>query len=439
MAKAKKSDNYVVKIEDLPRSEIKITFKMPSGKFDGFLDKAANELSKEMKVDGFRAGKTPREVIERTVGKDKVLYEGAEKAVKKIYVDAILDNKIEAVGEPKIDITKIAQGNDFEFTASVGVLPKIELKEWKKDIKEVNKDFKGKDIKVDDKEIDREISFLANQRAKVVTVNRKAKDKDQVEVDFEAHKDDVSIENSTAKKQQVVIGEGRFIPGFEEKLIGMKAGNEKEFFLTFPKEYHAKHLAGQEAKFKTKVNLVQERQIPEINDEFAKGIGTFKSLEELKSNVREGIRHEQKHKLENQQKNKIIDVIVQKAEFEVPNVLIEREIKTMMAELDQDLKQMGLSREKYFEQIKTTEKKLQEQWENKEAVQRVKAALILRQIAEDNKIFPDTKEVEKRVNQVLQHYKALGDIEKKIDVARLYEATKGSLANEKVFEYLMKT
>lgn len=439
MSKQEKHGNYVTKIENLPKSEIRITFKVPSEKFDGFLDKAVNELGKEMKVDGFRTGKIPREVIERTVGEEKMLYEGAEKAIKKIYVDAILDNKSKAVGEPQINITKIAKGNDFEFTASVGVLPKVELKDWGEDVRRVNKEFNEGDIKVDDKEVDREISFLANQRAKVVTVNREAGDKDQVEIDFETYKDNVPIENGTAKKQQVVVGEGRFIPGFEENLLGMKAGDEKEFSLTFPKEYHAKHLAGQEAKFKTKVSLVQERQVPEINDKFAKNVSRFKSLDELKNNIREGIEHEQKHKLEDQQKNKIIDVIVQKTEFEVPAVLIEREIETMMIELEQDLKRMGLSKEKYFERVRTTEKKLKEQWENKESVQRVKAALVLRQIAKNNKISPDTKEVEEKVNQVLQYYKTLGNVEKKIDVAKLYEATKGSLTNEKVFEYLINS
>ncbi len=438
MVKREKNDNYVMKIENLPKSEIKITFKVPSGKFDGFLDKAANELSKEVKIDGFRSGKIPREVIERTVGKDKVLQDGAERTIKKIYVNAILDNKIEAVGEPKIDITKIAQGNDFEFTAFVGVLPKVKLKDWKNDVEKFNKKFKGDDVKINEKEVDREISFLATQRAKIVTVNREAKDKDQVEVDFEVHKDNVPLENGTAKKQQMVIGEGRFIPGFEEKLIGMKAGDEKEFSLTFPKEYHTKHLAGQTAKFKTKVNLVQKRQIPEINNEFAKSIGKFKSLDELKGNIRKGIEHERKHKLEDQQKNKIIDAIVQKNEFEVPKVLTTREIETMMTELEQDLKRMNLSKEKYFEQTRTTEQKFKEPWENKEAVQRVRAALVLRQIAKDNKISPDTKEVEERANQVLQHYEALGDVKKKIDVARLFEATRGNLTNEKVFKYLMK-
>ncbi|MEA2006859.1 MAG: trigger factor [Patescibacteria group bacterium] len=433
-----KKDSYVVKVENLPNSEVKIVFKIPTDKFELFLDEAANELSKEMKVDGFRPGKTPRSVIEQTVGAEKLLYEGAEKAIRKVYVDALLDNKIEAVGEPKVDITKIAKGNDFEFTAIVGILPEVKLNGWEKDVKKVNEEFRGVEVKVDDKEVDREVSFLANQRAKVITVNRSAKDKDQVEVNFEVLKDNVPIENGTAKKQQIVIGEGRFIPGFEENIIGMKAGEGKEFSLKFPKEYHAKHLADQEAVFKTKVNLVQERQAPKIDDEFAKGIGKFKTLDELKKNIKEGITYEQKHKAEDAQKNKIIDAIVEKAQFDVPGVLVDREIETMSAELEQDLKRIGLTREKYYEQMKTTEEKIKKQWRKKDAVKRVKAALILRQLAKGNKISPDTKEVEERVNQTMQYYKTLGDVKDKVDVARLYEATKGSLTNEKVFEFLMK-
>ena len=427
-----------VAVEKLPDSEVKLTITVPQDKFESNIEKVINKHNSELKVDGFRSGKIPADVIERTVGAEKILYEGAEEAVKEAYINAILDEKIEAIGEPKVQITKVARGNDLEFTAIVGVLPQVKIGEWQGDVKKINEKFSGKKIKVDDKEIDREVEFLANQRAKTITVTREAKKGDQLDIDFVVSKDNVPIENGTAKNHQIVIGEGKFIPGFEEKLIGTKAGDTKKFDLKFPKEYHAKHLADQNASFDVTVNLVQERQVPEINDEFASGIGKFKNLEELKKNIHEGIEHEQKHKQEDQQKKEIIDAVVGKMELDIPNVLIDREIEIMVSELDADISRIGMTKEQYFAQTKTTEEKLKEQWRKDQAPKRVKAALAIRDISKEQKISPDNKEIEEEVNKVLQYYQSLGQAEDKIDVQRLFEATKANLTNEKVFQYLMK-
>ena len=434
----KEENNNLKKVEKLANSEVLLSFVVPAKEFDKFLGKAVEDVSKDARIDGFRPGKAPKDMVEKAVGSEKILYEGAERAIKKIYVDAILDEKIEAIGEPKIDIKKIAKGDDFEFVATVGVMPEIKIKDWEKAAKKVNKEFADKKNEVEEKEVDREINFLANQRAKIVTVNREAKDKDQIELDFEVFQDNVAIENGSAKKQQIIIGEGRFIPGFEGNLLGMKAGNEKEFKLEFPKKYHAEYLAGKEATFKVKVSLVQERQVPEINDEFAKEIGKFKTLEELRNNIKEGLEHEQKHKNEEQQKNKLIEDILKGVEIEVPDVLIGREIEAMLSELQQDLGRMGMTMEQYFAQIKKTPEELKKQWKSKEAVNRVKAALTLRQLAKENKIEAESKEIEERVNQILQYYGTVQNVKEKIDMQRLYESVKGSITNEKVFDHLMK-
>ncbi|MEA1925683.1 MAG: trigger factor [Patescibacteria group bacterium] len=425
-------------IEKLPESEVKLTITVPKEVFEKHIEDVINRYGQEIKLDGFRSGKIPTKIIERTVGSEKILYEGAEEAVKKAYVNAILDEKIGAIGEPKIQIVKIARDNDFEFTAIVGILPEVKFKKWKDDVKQINKKFKRKEIKINESEVDREVAFLAKQRAKIITVSREAKKNDQVEVDFDVSQNNVALENGTVKKQPIVIGEKRFVPGFEEKLIGMKAGDEKEFDLTFPKKYHAKHLAGKNAIFNVKVNLVQERQIPEINDEFASGIGKFKNLLELKKNIHKGIEHEQKQKVEDEQKREIIDAIIEKVKLDVPEVLISREIETMMAELESDIGRINLNKQQYFEQLKTTEERLKEQWREDQAPKRVKAALAIQKIAKENEIIPETKEIEEEMNKILQYYKSLGQVEDKLDSQRLFEATKGNLINKKVFQYLMK-
>ncbi len=436
--KKKNSVKNKVEIEKLNGSEVKLSITVLKDDFQKYVDSATKELAAEMKVDGFRNGKVPTSMVEKTVGIEKLLYEAAAEAVRESYINAILDNKIDAIGEPKVDIKKIAKGNDFEFTATVGVLPEIELEGWEKDVVKVNKKFAKQESVVEDKEIDHEVEYLAKQRAKIVTVNRVAKEGDQVEIDFDVFQENVAIENGSAKKHLMVLGEGRFIPGFEENLIGMKAGEEKEFKLAFPKEYHAKHLAGKDAEFNVKVNLVQEKQVAKIDDEFAKSIGKFKSLVDLKENIKKGITEEKKRRQEDEHKKEIIEAIIETMKVDIPNVLLEREMDIMMGELENDISRMGMDKEGYFKQVKTTEEKVKEGWKKEAAPKRVKAALILQEIAKKEKLTPDTKEIEEKVNQTLEYYATLGNTDDKIDTHRLYEATKGSLANEMVFKYLME-
>lgn len=439
MTKKEVTAKYLKKQQKLKSSEVKLFFEVPAEKMAQFVDQAVQGLAKEVKVDGFRSGKVPRNVLEQRLGKERILYEAAELAVKKIYVDSIVEEDIAVVGEPKIDLEKVEEGKSLKFSATVGLLPEVNLKKgWEVKANKVNQKHQGKKVAVSTKEIDQEVDFLANQRVKLVTVNRKAKKKDQVEIDFQVLMNNAPIENGTAKKHPLVLGENKFIPGFEEQLVGLKSGDEKEFKLTFPKEYHAAHLAGKPAQFKVKVNLVQERQLPKVDDEFAKGIGKFKTLKELRANIEEGIKHEKQHQQEDLWKKELLDVVVDEADFEVPSVLIENELETMMAELVQEVSRIGLTKEKYLAQIKKTEKELKDEWIKKVAPRRVQAALILRDLADKNKLQPDSEEIEKQVNRTLQYYSSLGQVSEKIDIQRLYEMTKGSLTNEKVIAFLMK-
>ncbi len=437
MNKKEKTTNKIV-VEKLKGSEVKLLITVPNKSFQKYINSSAKSLASEMKVDGFRNGKVPVNMVEKTIGVEKLLYEAAQEAIRESYVDAILDNKIDAIGEPKVEILKIAKGNDFEFTATVGVLPEIKLGDWNKDVVKINKKFSKEETTVEAKEIDHEVEYLASQRANIITVNRAIKKGDQVEIDFDVFQEGVAIENGSAKKHVMVIGEGKFIPGFEEELIGLKAGENKEFKIPFPKDYHAKHLAGKDAEFNVNVNLVQEKQIAKLDDEFAKSVGKFKSLKELKDNIKEGILQEKKRRKSDEHKKEAIEAIIETMKVELPEVLLEREMDVMMGELEADISRMGIKKENYFEQVKTTEEKVKAGWKKDAAPKRVKAALILQELAKQEKITPNTKKIEEKVNQTLEYYQTLGNSDEKIDTHRLYEATKGSLANEMVFEFLME-
>jgi trigger factor len=281
-------------------------------------------------------------------------------------------------------------------------------------VKKINEKFSKQKVEVKSEDVERELNFLANQRAKIVTVDREVKTGDQVELDFEAWKDNAPIEGGTAKKHQLVIGEGKFIPGFEDQLVGMKAGEKKDFDLAFPADYHQKNLAGQVTNFKVSIGLVQERELPELNDEFASGIGKFKNLKELKENLNKGMEEEEKKKIQQNQRVEVIEEVIKNVDVELPEILIESEVSRIQKELENDVAKMGLDRKQYIQQLGTTEEKLIEQWKQKEAPNRVKAALIMKKVSNDQKLAPSAKEVEERANVILQQYGAMqrGDVEK---------------------------
>ncbi|MCX6762743.1 MAG: trigger factor [Candidatus Moranbacteria bacterium] len=421
-----------MEIKKLPKSLVEIQISVPTAEFEKFIDAAAEEFSKDLKIDGFRPGKAPRNIVQQKVGAEKILAHGAEKAIKKTYVDTIVKNKIEVIGEPKITITKIAKGNDLEYKAVAAVMPEIKLSNYRKDAKSVKK---SEPKKVTDEQSQKELESLQKSRAKLVTVARKAKEGDRVEIDFEVLVEGKPIEGGTAKDHPLTIGENYFIPGFEDNLVGMKEKDKKEFELAFPKEYHQKSLAGKPARFKVKMNLVQEKELPELNDEFAKSMGNFENLEALKRSIFEGIELEQKKKNEEKWRTVVIEKIAAESQINLPEILIEQELEKMMAELEQNIAGMGLALDAYLENIKKSKSDLTEGWKET-AEKRVRSALVLKEISASEEILVPAGEIEEEMNRVLAYYKGTGDMEKNVDMERLYNYTKGVLTNEKVFKFL---
>ncbi len=421
-----------MEIKKLPKSQIEIEISVPKAEFEKFIDAAAEEFSKDIKIDGFRPGKAPRSIVEQKVGAEKILAHGAEKAIKKTYVDAIVKNKIEVIGEPKITITKIAKGNDLEYKAVAAVMPAIALSNYRKNAKSIKK---SEPEKVTEEQTQKELKVLQKSRAKIITVARKAKEGDRVEIDFEVLVEGKPIEGGTAKNHPLTIGENYFIPGFEEQLVGMKENDEKDFELAFPKEYHQKSLSGKPARFKVKMNLVQEKELPELNDEFAKSLGNFETIEALRKSISEGIDMEHKKKNEEKWRTLAIEKIAAESRIDLPEILIDQELEKMMAELEKNISGMGLSVDAYLENIKKSKSDLTKSWKET-AEKRVRAALVLREIAASEEIDIPAGEIEEEMNRVMAYYKNMPDMEKNVDTERLYNYTKGVLTNEKVFKFL---
>lgn len=424
-----------VVVKKLSSSKVEMRVSLPWEEWKEAIDHAVKHLAMEVKVAGFRPGKAPRDVIEKHFGKQAVLNEVAEHAVAHSYPKVIEKEKLEVIGPPEVKIGKIAENKTFEYAAVVAVMPEVTLKFWRDDVKRINNEFARKEDSISDKEINAELEKLASMRAKTVTVNREAKLGDNVLVDFSVLQNGVLIENGKSEKHPLVLGSGVFIPGFEEQLVGMRADEEKSFELAFPAEYHAKHLAGKLATFNVKINVVQEREVPAIDDTFTKGLGNFESLEKLKDNLREGMLAEKKIKSEEEHREKIIGTLVEKTEIEYPDILVIEETRHRLRALETHVKSMGIDFADYLAQTKKTEADLKKELEP-QVKKTLAANLILDALAKEGEIDVDSQETEAEMNKVLAQYQNTQEINKKIDMERLYNLSCGKLMQEKTFAWL---
>lgn len=426
-------------VKKLPQSKAELSITLAWDEWKKEMDHAAEHMAKDVKIPGFRPGKVPRDVLEKRYGKEALLMEAAEHAVSHSYARALEQEKVDAIGQPEVKLEAVKEGEPLAYVITTAVMPEVKLAEWKKAVKEANAAHAKKmtALAVEPKEIEDELNRLATMRAKFVTVARPAQLEDSVEVDFEVKQDGVVIEGGKSEKHPLVLGKGVFIPGFEEGIVGMREGEEKTMTLSFPEDYHATHLAGKPAEFAVKLRLVQERQIPAIDDEFAKSLGSFETLEDFKKTLSEGILEEKKHKGKEEGRTAILDALVGKATIEFPEILVAEELNRMTQEFQSQVEMMGIPFEQYLEHSKKSLDDLRKDWDE-QAKKRLSAGIILEKLADEDEVEIDSKEVEEEMNNTLQYYKRVKDAEKNIDLERLYASTRGRLRNEKVFEMLEK-
>ncbi len=396
-----------VKSNKISSNQVEFEIEIPIPQMGTYFDLAASELSKDMKVDGFRPGKIPADIVEKEKGSQKLYDHAANLAIQKTLPKAILEHKIEVVGQPDLVVTQIARGNPMKYKAKFWTIPEIELVDYK------GLKVKKKEIKVEDKEVNKSLEYLQNSRAKSITVNRPAKKGDRVEVDFNEN-----------KNCPLVLGDGRFDPDFEKEIEGMKVGEEKDISLTDKK-----------LDFKVKLKLVQERDIPKLSDEFAKSLGEFKSLEDLKKNVKQSLIQEKEAREKERIRIELVEKVAQDSKMDISEALIDIELDKMINELQQSTMSMGLEFDKYLQQIKKTVEELKKEW-REQAEKRVKIGLVLKAIAEKEKIEANEKDIEEKVSEQLKHYSNTEEAKKNIDISALKEYAKGIIRNEKVFQLL---
>lgn len=427
-----------VDIKKLPKSRVEISVFLGWEEWKKEFSHAILEVSKSVKIEGFRAGKAPRELVEKRAGKGAILAEATDHALHHSYERVLREHsELEVIGRPEAEIKKSDEGGDFEYVIRTAVLPKISLAGWEAGIRKANAEFekKKKDVSVSGEAVEKELARLAESRAKFVTVSREARSGDGVLINFRVLRDGVPIENGVSRGHRLILGKGVFIPGFEEAILGMRAGEEKSFDLTFPPEYHAKDLAGKPAHFEVSLTAVEERDVPAIDDAFAISLGNFENLEALSKTIQEGMLEEKKEAMREEHRGALIEAITDVSSAELPDILLAEETGKMLAEFELQLSQANASLEDFLTRAKKTREELEKDWAPT-AKRRVLSALALQKIAEDRELEPSSEEVEAEMNRTIQYYRTVKHAEKDIDLARLHTYSTGRLRNEKVLEFL---
>ena len=429
-------------LKKLPESKAEINIEVPFEEFDKYYKEALLKMGKDVEVPGFRKGKVPSDVIEGRIGKEGVLAEAAENAVKETYLKAVKESedKIEALGRPEVQVLKLAPGNPLEFKAVLSIMPEVKLPEYK----EIAKKVKRENPEVSEREVEESLEWIQKSKAKFTAKDVSQKG-DWVEIKYKQldlegkeSEDDASQSFDDA----FILGEGKLIKGFEENLIGMKANQEKEF--SFQKDDSSENL-----KFWVKMKSVQKMELPELNDDFAKSVSLpvyqapgqqkqeFENLTALKQALKAGLLKEKRIEEKQKTRQEMLEKISEKTEIEkIPEILIEEQKKKFLENLKGEVsRNLKMSFEDYLKKIQKTEQDMLKTFEEP-AEKQVKTSLALREIQKKENIEVSDKEIQEEIEKILKDYALQGIQEKDIDPGRLKSYTKEVIKQEKAFQIL---
>ncbi len=369
-----------------------------AAQFEEAINKAYNKMKSRFNIQGFRKGKAPKKIVERYYGVEVFYEEAFNIAFPAAYEAALKEHNIDPVDHPEIDIEDIKADEDVIFTAVVEVMPEFEVKDYK------GIEVEKKEYNVQEEDIQKELDALVEKNARMIAVeDRAVKEEDMVIIDYKGMVDGVAFEGGTAERQSLTIGSGQFIPGFEEQLVGKNIGDEVEVKVTFPEEYHAEELAGQEAIFEVKIHEIKEKELPVLDDEFAKDASEFDTLEELKNDIKNNLEENAKNRAEQDLRNSVIEAIANKVDIEIPKAVIERQIDNMLADFDYRLQYQGLNLQYYFQLTGTKEEDLRDQM-RADATQTVKNELVLEQIGKYENIVATDEELNEQLEKMAAQY-----------------------------------
>ena len=402
------------KVENMEeKNMVKLVVEATAEEFEAGLNAAFNKNKNKISVPGFRKGKAPRKMVEKLYGTE-IFYEDAANAIiPDAYAKAADESELEIVSQPKINVVQIEAGKPFIFEAVVAVKPEVELGQYK------GVEVEKCDTEVTDADVEEELKKVQDKNSRVVTVeDRAVKDGDMTTIDFEGFVDGVAFEGGKGENYPLTIGSHSFIDNFEEQIIGMNIGDEKEINVTFPEEYHAEELKGKPAMFKVKVNEIKEKVLPELDDDFAQDVSDFDTLAEYKDDLKKTIAERKANEAKAKKEDEAIAKIIESSKMDIPEAMVNTQVNRMLEDFAQRLQMQGLSVEQYFQYTGVTAEKIIEDMKP-EAVKRIQSRLVLEAVVKAEGLTASEEEFQDELNKMAEQYKM--EIEKVKEFMGEYE------------------
>ena len=420
-----------VKVENVKdkANEVKLEFTVEAEKFEEAIQTVYKKNAKYFNIPGFRKGKAPFKMVEKAYG-IQIFYEDAFNEIAgEVYAKGLEENKIEAVSKPEIDIVQIESGKELIFTAVVQTKPEVTLGKYK------GIELKKIEYNVSDEDIEHELNHIAEHNARLVAVEDRPVEKgDTTIIDFEGFVDGVAFEGGKAENHELEIGSGKFIPGFEDQIVGMKIDEDRDIKVTFPEEYPAKDLAGKEAIFKIKLHEIKKKELPEINDEFAKDASEFDTLEDWKKSIKEKKEKENASKAKFEMEDAAIEEVCKTATVDIPSGMIETQIDNMEQDISSRLSYQGMNLDQYLQMIGKTKQEFRDEYKE-QAEKQVKTNLVLEAIMKDSKIEVTEEEIGAKIKEMAEMY---GQKEEEVkNNPQLRKYVEETLKTEKTIHYIV--
>ena len=421
-----------VKSKKLSDTRVEITVTLEKNDLKTAQDKAIERLSKEVKLEGFRKGKAPRDLVEKVLDKNAVAQETIDIAIRTTVPDAFKQVEKAPLVIPNVNVTKYVPEEYAEYTATADILPEIKLGDYK------NLKVKKQDNKVTKKDIDEIIDNIRKAYSEKKAAKKKAELGDEVIIDFVGKKDGEPFQGGTAKDYHLELGSHNFIPGFEDGIVGHESGDKFDLALTFPKDYHEKTLAGQKTVFEVLLKQVNTIELPELNEEFAKKCGPFKNIDELRSDIEKNLQMQNEHRISEKFKDELVEALVKSSKVSAPEILIDDQLRLIKLDIERNAATTGEKLEDYLKANGMTEDDWNKQ-AHEVAEKRVKASLVLQVLAQEAKISVSDDEVAAKIAELRDVYKKSPEALKNLKDPRVKVDVKNRMTIEKTLDYLVKT
>ena len=412
-------------------NEVKFEITVEATKFEDAMKKVYFKSAKYFNIPGFRKGKAPMQIVEKYYGPE-IFYEDAfNEVAQEALEEAVEENKLDVVSRPEVDVKQMEKGKDLIFTVVMQTKPEAEVSKYK------GIEIKKVEYNVTDEDVEHELHHMQEHNSRLISVDDRAVESgDTTTIDFEGSVDGVPFEGGKAENYDLEIGSNTFIPGFEDQIIGMKIDEEKNVKVKFPEEYFSKELAGKDAVFKVKLHEIKKKELPELDDEFAKDVSEFDTLDELKADIKAKQEKQNEEKAKYETQDAVIKALCEKTKVEIPSGMVEMEVENMLKDFEQRLAYQGLNLAQYFKMMGKTEEEVKKEYEP-QAIEGIKSRLALEAVIKAEKIEATDKEVEDKMKEMAKNYGKENDEEfLKNENVRNY--IKQGLESEKAIDFLVK-